>query len=65
MKTVYERTAPFKAARLSVEQLAEIRQRDSAAQDAFENMWDTARVADDDRHALLQHIAALEDTHGA
>ena len=46
--------------RLTEGQLAEIRERDARAQEAFENFWDQARVADDDRHLLLLHIAATQ-----
>lgn len=46
--------------KLTEAQLTEIRERDVRAQEAFENFWDQARVADDDRHALLLHIAASQ-----
>lgn len=45
--------------RLTEVQLAEIRARDAAAYEAFENFWDQERVADSDRRALLLHIEAV------
>jgi hypothetical protein len=65
MKPVFDKPAIPKPVRLTTERLTEIRERDARAQEAFENMWDTARVADDDRHALLMHLAAMEYAHGA
>jgi hypothetical protein len=48
--------------KLTGAQLTEIRERDARAQEAFENFWDQPRVADDDRHALLAHIAACSES---
>lgn len=45
--------------RLTEAQLAEIKARDVAAYEAFENFWDQERVADADRRALLAHIEAV------
>jgi hypothetical protein len=59
MKPVFDKDAISEPALLTPECLTEIRERDARAQEAFENMWDTARVADDDRHALLMHLAAI------
>lgn len=50
--------------KLTDAQLAEIKARDARAQEAFENFWDQPRVADDDRHALLAHIAATQASEG-
>ena len=46
--------------KLTDEQLAAIKDRDVEAQEAFWNFWDDPRPADNDRHALLGHIAALQ-----
>jgi hypothetical protein len=51
--------------KLTEAQLTDIRERDARAQEAFENFWDQARVADDDRHALLLHIAASQSDTAA
>lgn len=46
--------------KLTAAQLAEIRDRDARAQEAFENFWDSPRMADCDRQVLLAHIDELD-----